>query len=111
MSEMYGRMKALGKDMGWYERGKQGRTAGSPAIPLDDQECAKQSIYYLKADGSLWTLKDTAAGRAAVEPYHQVRTGAKEIGRAVYVCVTCRQQWNQMPSAHGTWGVKTATEQ
>jgi hypothetical protein len=86
---MYERMKARGIRMDWYERGKS-KQKQKAAIPLDAEACSTSSIYYLKQDGSLWTLDNG-------EPYKQVRSPSKELSHAMYVCVHCRKQW----SSHG----------
>lgn len=87
MSELYERMKARGIDMSWYEKNKKGKVDGS-AVPIDDEECSSLSIYYLKEDGSLWTVASDG------EPYKKVREGKKEQPKSIYLCAHCKQQWD-----------------
>lgn len=92
--DLYDRMKAMGVKMSWYER-VAARKRHTNVIPLDDQICSSGSIYFLKEDGSLWTLDSSH------EPYHSVRPPLeKPLKRSVYICVKCKRQWGSMPKFH-----------
>lgn len=86
---LYERMKQRGVDMGWYEKNK-GRS--TYAIPLSDEECGFASIYLLKKNGTLWTLK----GEEDISPHAKVRDTKKEIPQDVLMCVKCRKQFDNL---------------
>lgn len=80
---LYERMKARGVAMDWYERGRKHQTPG--AIPLVDDACQRASVYLLRLDGSLWTVRNG-------EPYRKVRGGKAARDNEVYVCLHCKRQ-------------------
>lgn len=107
--DLYTRMKLRGVDMSWYERGK---SALAEAIPLDDQECSKGSIYLMKEDGTVWTLSVTersvGAGAERVstfsaDPHRQVRSTGKELKEPLYVCMHTKASYSELDAAmmHG----------
>lgn len=100
--------------MGFYERGKAGREGG---VPLEDQECSNGSIYFMNADGTVWTVRitDQKTVPAEVEgakpiifyevaPHKKVRDTGKILPAATYVCMHTRQAYADFSEAikHGT---------
>lgn len=90
---LYEEMVSRGIDMGWYEKRKHPKASGN--IPLDDKVCSRNSIYLLKQDRSLWTVRSNG------EAFAQVRQTGKQQPRDVYVCLCCKEQWRAMPAQHG----------
>ena len=86
---LYEEMKQRGINLEWYDRRKQPKATGP--IPLEDKMCSRLSIYLLKRDGSLWTVKSDG------EAYSQVRQPARRIPCDVYLCLKCKAQWEAMP--------------
>jgi hypothetical protein len=89
---LYDEMKLRGVDLSWYE--KRSKPKASGPIPLEDKRCSRLSIYLLKRDGSLWSVKSDG------EAYSQVREPSKPVGREVYLCMKCKAQWPAMPAEH-----------
>jgi hypothetical protein len=89
---LYDEMKQRGINLEWYDKRKQPKAAGP--IPLNDDRCSRLSIYLLKQDGSLWTVKTDG------EAYSQVRDRPRRVARDVYVCMKCKAQWSAMPAEH-----------
>jgi hypothetical protein len=89
---LYEEMKQRGINLEWYEKRKQRKPAGQ--IPLNDDRCSRLSIYLLKQDGSLWTVKSDG------EAYSKVRDSEKSVPRDLYVCAKCKAQWSAMPAEH-----------
>jgi hypothetical protein len=89
---LYAEMKQRGINFEWYDRRKQKKAIGP--IPLEDKMCSRLSIYLLKQDGSLWTVKSDG------EAYSQVRESARSVTCDVYVCLKCKAQWAAMPPEH-----------
>jgi hypothetical protein len=56
MSGLCEEMKSRGVNLDWYDKRKHRPTATGP-VPLDDAICSRKSIYMIKQDGSLWTVK------------------------------------------------------
>lgn len=94
MPRMYEKMKARGVDMSWYERARV-KTKNPQAIPLDADVCGSDSIYFLKQDGTLWTI------HVGGEPYRQVRESVKNLPKALYVCVKCKHYWETFVETRG----------
>jgi hypothetical protein len=92
MLSLYEEMKLRGVNLDWYDKRKQAKA--SAPIPLEDKMCSRLSIYLLKIDGTLWTVKSNG------EPYSQVRRLNKSGLRDMYVCLTCKKQWPGMPAEH-----------
>jgi hypothetical protein len=67
---------------------------GAALGPLDDAICSRNSIYMIKQDGSLWTVKSDG------EAYSKVRELDRVVARDVYVCLSCKAQWRRMPGVH-----------
>jgi hypothetical protein len=63
---LYEEMKMRGVDLSWLRQRKQRKASGP--IPLEDDRCSRLSVYLLKQDGSLWTVKSDG------EAYSQVRS-------------------------------------
>jgi hypothetical protein len=89
---LYEEMKLRGVDLSWYDKRKQQKASGQ--IPLEDKRCSRLSIYLLKRDGSLWSVKSDG------EAYNQVREPSKPVARDVYICMCCKHQWQVMPAEH-----------
>lgn len=64
-SSLYEEMKQRGVNLDWYDKRKQKKATGP--IPLEDKICSRLSIYLVKRDGSLWTVKSDG------EAYSKVR--------------------------------------
>ena len=79
-------------DLSWYDRRKQPKATGE--IPLNDAKCSRLSIYLLKQDGSLWTVKSDG------EACSQVRESARRVPRDVYLCWKCKTQCAAVPPEH-----------
>jgi hypothetical protein len=89
-------MRLRGTDMSWYEKAKQKSVISDDGlIPIDNEACSSLSIYFLKEDGSLWTLTSEGA------LYKRVRYGQKSISHAIYVCMHCKTQWRETPTRDG----------
>jgi len=89
---LYEEMKIRRVDLSWYEKREQRKAAGP--IPLNDDRCSRLSIYLLKQDGALWTVKSDG------EAYSQVRERTRRVARDVYLCLKCKAQWATMPPEH-----------
>src|SRR5688572_2913639 len=89
---LYEEMKMRGVDLSWYEKREQRNTARP--ISLNDNGCSRLSIYLLKQDGSLWTVKSDG------EAYSQVREFAHRVPCDVYLCLKCKTQRAAMPPEH-----------
>lgn len=72
---LYEEMKMRGVNLDWYDKRKQPKSAGP--TPLEDDRCSRLSIYLLKQDGSLWTVKMDGEG------YSQVREPSRSVPRHV----------------------------
>lgn len=92
MLSLYEEMKLRDVDLSWYDKRKRPKAAGP--IPLNDDRCSRLSIYLLKQDGSLWTVKFDG------EAYSQVRKASRNVPPAVYICIHCKAQWSAMPQEH-----------
>jgi hypothetical protein len=79
---LYAEMKQRGINFELYDRRKQKKAIGP--IPLEDKMCSRLSIYLLKQDGSLWTVKSDG------EAYSQVRESARRVTCDVYLCLKCK---------------------
>jgi hypothetical protein len=88
---LYEEMKMRGVNLGWYDKRK--RRASGP-ISLEDQMCSRLSIYLLKRDGSLWTVRSDG------EAYSQIRDTRQAVPHDGYVCLCCKAQWPSMPAEH-----------
>jgi hypothetical protein len=93
MTGLYEEMKSRGVNLDWYDKRKHRPTATGP-VPLDDAICSRNSIYMIKQDGSLWTVKSDG------EAYSKVRELDRVVARDVYVCLSCKAQWRRMPGVH-----------
>jgi hypothetical protein len=89
---LYEELKLRGVDLSWYDRRKHPKLVGD--IPLENKRCSRLSIYLLKRDGSLWTVKSDDEG------YSKVRQSERAMPRDVYVCLCCKAQWPAMPTDH-----------
>jgi hypothetical protein len=89
---LYQEMKLRGVNLSWYEKRTRPKAAGP--IPLEDKRCSRLSIYLLKRDGSLWSVKSDG------EAYSQVREPGKAVARDVYLCMCCKYQFNGTPTEH-----------
>ena len=89
---LYEEMKLRGVNLDRYDKRKQPKAAGP--IPLEDKMCSRLSIYMLKQDGSLWTVKSDG------EAYSRVREPARRVPCDVYLCLKCKAQWAAMPPEH-----------
>jgi hypothetical protein len=89
---LYEEMKMRGVNLTWYDRCKHPKVDGN--IPLESERCSWLSIYLLKRDGSLWSVKYNG------EAYCKVREAERRVPRDVYVCARCKQQFNEMPVEH-----------
>lgn len=81
----------------YHRRKHRSKASDDVEIAIDEDTCSILSIYLLKADGSLWTVRHTQEGAF---PYKQVRQASKELPRAVFVCVVCKKQWIEAPTTH-----------
>jgi hypothetical protein len=116
MNEIYRRLKLKGFDMSWYERGK-----ASLVTPLEDDACSKASIYLMKANGTVWTLRlnervhDREDGTAVVtyegQPHRQVRDTGKTLPQATYVCMHTKTGYSDLTVAmsHDQCKLETTT--
>src|SRR5215213_2024483 len=89
---LYEEMKMRGVNLDWYEKRKHPKATGP--IPLEDKRCSRLSIYLLKQDGSLWTVKMDG------EPHSKVKEYDRLVPKDVYICLCCKQQWPSMPTEH-----------
>jgi hypothetical protein len=87
MSGLCEEMKSRGVNLDWYDKRKHRPTATGP-VPLDDAICSRNSIYMIKQDGSLWTVKSDG------EAYSKVRELDRVVARDVYVCLSCKAPIN-----------------
>jgi hypothetical protein len=94
---LYEELKMRRVNLDWYEKRKQPKASGQ--IPLEDKRCSRLSIYLLKRDGSLWSVKSDG------EAYNQVRKPSKPIAGDIYVCMSCEHQWQVMPAEHREGGI------
>lgn len=85
------RLRSKGIDVSGFERVKEQSKKGDAPIPLDDDICSYSSIYVIRLDGSLWTVKDG-------QHYKQVRQAVKKMPRPVFVCVRCKAQAEKFDS-------------
>jgi hypothetical protein len=81
MLSLYDELKARGVNLDWYDRRKRPKLDGN--IPLENERCSRLSVYLLKKDGSLWTVKSDGEG------YSKVRESERKVPRDVYVCLCC----------------------
>lgn len=91
MGELYDRMRLRGIDMSWYDNSRTKKIDGDGLIPIDNETCSNLSIYFLKNDGSLWTITTDGV------PYNKVRYGQKPIDHDIFICMHCKQQWRNAP--------------
>jgi hypothetical protein len=70
LTGLYEELKSRGVDMAWYDRRKHPKLDGN--IPLENERCSRLSIYLLKKDGSLWTVRSDGDG------YSKVRGSEKQ---------------------------------
>lgn len=107
MTEMslYRRLKLRGVDMSWYESGK--RTVGD-AIPLDDQECSNSSVYLMKEDGTVWTLRlhrkvevrdQEKVTTFTGQEFKQVRSTGVVMKQPTYVCMHTKVAYDGLGGA------------
>lgn len=82
MTGLYEELKSRVIDMAWYDRRKHSKLDGN--IPLENECCSRLSIYLLKKDGSLWTVRSDGEG------YSKVRESEQAVPRDVYICLCCR---------------------